>query len=264
MPGVSSLYQFTGNEYRTPAGKPRLLGDRLALGTRAYFVSQIAKIFWRGGRDVRDGHYNADVFTRVAQEIMSLVEGCGGRFHIQGFEQYRELSEPLIFASNHMSALENFVMPGLILPFKDTTFVVKASLLDYPVFGRFLTATDPIPLERDNPREDLQKVLQEGAARIERGLSLIIFPQSTRREDCDPESFNSLAVKLARKAGVRIVPVAVKTDFWGNGKLIRDFGPLRRDRPIHMRFGAPVTVTGNGREAHKEIVDYITSTFAGW
>ena len=49
-------------------------------------------------------------------------------------------------------------------------------------------------------------------------------------------------MKLAKKAGVQVVPVAIKTDFWGNGKLIKELGPLDRHKPIHIKFGEPFTI----------------------
>ena len=259
----TALYQFPKDEYRTPPEQKRRWGDRLSLGTRTYFMAQIIRIFAQSGRD-STGRYNAQLFTRTSHQIMSAIEGCGGRFHIQGIDHVRALDEPAIYACNHMSALENFVLPGLILPFHEVSFVIKASLLQYPIFGNFLKGVNPIALERTNPREDLQKVISEGTDRLKNGYSLIVFPQSTRRDDCPPDSFNSLASKLARKAGVKIVPIAVKTDFWGTGRWLRDFGPLRREKPIHMKFGEPVAVEGNGRQAHKQMVDYITTTFNRW
>ena len=98
------------------------------------------------------------------------------------------------------------------------------------------------------------------------GTSVIIFPQSTRAEEFKPSEFNSLAVKLARKAQVRLMPVAIKTDFWGNGKvsLFKEFGPLHRDRTAYMDFGEPFTVKGNGNEEHQMVIDFIEKRLNKW
>ena len=60
---------------------------------------------------------------------------------------------------------------------------------------------------------------------------MVIFPQSQRTLEFDPEHFNKLGIKLAKKAEAHIVPVALKTDFWKNGRLFKDIGALDRQLP---------------------------------
>jgi 1-acyl-sn-glycerol-3-phosphate acyltransferase len=71
-------------------------------------------------------------------------------------------------------------------------------------------------------------------------------------------------VKLAKKAGVEVVPIALKTDFWGNGKLIKELGPLDHNKPIHIKFGEPMQIMGNGKEENQRIIDFIKSSLAEW
>jgi 1-acyl-sn-glycerol-3-phosphate acyltransferase len=63
---------------------------------------------------------------------------------------------------------------------------------------------------------------------------------------------------------VPVIPAAIKTDFWGNGKLIKEFGPIDRKKPIHMVFGEPMTIAGNGRKEHVDIVEFIRSHMQQW
>jgi len=60
------------------------------------------------------------------------------------------------------------------------------------------------------------------------------------------------------------VPVALKTDFWGNGKIIKELGPIYRHRPIHFRFGEPFQVTGSGKEENQSIIEFIQKSLAEW
>jgi 1-acyl-sn-glycerol-3-phosphate acyltransferase len=142
--------------------------------------------------------------------------------------------------------------------------VVKDSLLDYPLFGRILKDLNPITVTRRHPKEDFRQVLEKGTQEIERGLSVIVFPQSTRTPYFAPADFNSLGVKLARRAGVRVIPVALRTDFQSVGRIFRDFGHLDRKRPIHFKFGAPIPVEGNGRQAHERATEFITTQLREW
>ena len=118
------------------------------------------------------------------------------------------------------------VLPAIIAPHREVTFVVKESLVRHPLFGHVMRSRDPIVVGRTDPRKDLETVMNKGPELISKGSSIIIFPQSTRSLVFKPEDFNSLGVKLARKTGVKVIPVALKTDFWGQGKLIKELGPL--------------------------------------
>ena len=163
-----------------------------------------------------------------------------------------------------MSTLETFFLPCIIQPRKDVTFVVKKSLLGYPCLGPVLASRDPLAIGRSNPREDLAVVMEGGLKHLESGRSIIIFSQGSRKPDVKAEDFNSLGVKLARKAHVPVVPVALKTDAWGEGSLIKDMGWIRPSLPIHVRFGEPVDIKGPGKEEHAAIVNFIKNSFDEW
>jgi 1-acyl-sn-glycerol-3-phosphate acyltransferase len=179
-------------------------------------------------------------------------------------ENISEPAGPALFISNHMSTLETMVLPSLIAPHRDVTFVVKESLVKHPLFGDVMRSRDPIVVGRTDPRKDLEAVMNGGMDRLSNGISIIIFPQSTRSVEFKPEDFNSLGVKLAKKAGVPVVPIAIKTDFWGNGKWIKELGPLDSSKPIHIKFGEPFMVTGNGKEENQKIISFIQTNLSIW
>jgi 1-acyl-sn-glycerol-3-phosphate acyltransferase len=163
-----------------------------------------------------------------------------------------------------MSTLETMILPGLISPHRKVTFVVKESLVEHPLFGDVMRSRNPIIVGRTDPRKDLEAVMNGGMDLLSEGISIVIFPQSTRSIVFRPEEFNSLGVKLAKKAGVKVVPVALKTDFWGNGKIIREAGPIDRHKPIFIKFGEPFSITGSGKDENQKIIDFIISSLAEW
>ncbi len=203
------------------------------------------------------GCYSGHEWGQSSARVMDALERVGCHMHVEGMEHFQGLEEPCVFVGNHMSSLETFVLPCLIQPWKSVTFVVKSSLMKYPVFHKVLGSRDPIVVDRVNPREDFVKVMEGGVARLKAGRSIIIFPQSTRTETFDVAKFNSIGVKLAKKAGALLVPFALQTNALSNGKLLRDFGPIRPERPIFFRFGAPLSVQDSGKEEHKHICDFI-------
>jgi 1-acyl-sn-glycerol-3-phosphate acyltransferase len=106
--------------------------------------------------------------------------------------------------------------------------------------------------------------MNEGQDLLAKGTSVVIFPQSTRSVEFVPKEFNTLGVKLARASNAQVIPFALKTDFWENGKVIRDLGPIIRSRPIYMSFGKPFFIEGNGKSENRDIVEFISAHLARW
>ena len=99
---------------------------------------------------------------------------------------------------------------------------------------------------------------------LEEGVSVIVFPQATRHLRFQTDQFNSLGIKLAGRAGVQALPVAIKTDFWQPGRLLKDFGPLDRKQEIHIEFGEALDIEGNGRAQHQAVVEFIRTRLVAW
>ena len=256
---------FPVNEYHTPNNKKRIIWDRLSFGSSFYFNLRFLQTVFENRKYAFKGIYDTARWALSSYEIFKHLENCGGKFHIEGFKHLDAVKdEPVVFISNHMGTLETMIFPGLIAPVKEVTFVVKESLTRNPVFGPIMRARNPIAVGRTDSRQDLMLVLTEGKQKLAEGTSVVIFPQSTRTIDFIPEKFNSLGIKLAQKAGVKIVPMAIKTDFWANGKMIKDLGYIKRNEPIHIKFGAPLEIKGAGKEAHQFCVDFIKEHLEKW
>jgi len=252
------------NEYHTPEDTPRYFADKLALNTRMYFVCRYIAIILSTRKAAMKGLYDTQAWVDSSLRILRLIEGCGGRFHITGLDYIRNSEGPVVFLSNHMSSLETMVFPGVIQPLKDIAFVVKDTLVKHVAFGPVMRSRQPIVLGRENPREDFRIVMEQGTDYLNKGKSIVIFPQSTRRIMFKPSEFNSIGTKLAAKNGVKVIPVAIKTDFWGNGRYTGYLGHIDRKKPIHFAFGEPIPVQGTGKTEHQYIVDYISDHLKQW
>lgn len=211
----------------------------------------------------RGGYTGAD-WTRASWRVLKALESVGVNFSIQGMENINASDEPVVFIANHMSTMETLVLPCMIQPRKDVTFVVKESLIHYPFFKHILLSRDPVALGRKNPREDLVTVLKEGVKRLEKGRSIIVFPQSTRSPGVDEKLFNSIGVKLAHRAGVKVVPVALKTDAWQTGSMIKEFGAIKTNLPVKILFGNPMQIKNRGKEEQEEVLNFIKEHIDKW
>ena len=258
-------YLFAGDAYDTPESMRKSMLYRLSLGSRWYFYLNNFGIFARTGRCGRRGRLDKERQIYYSNKNFRLVEKCGGRIHLRGLENLRDVSgEPVVLIGNHMSLLETALFHAVAREYLDFTFVIKQSLLTVPFFRDIMRSLGAIPVGRENPRDDLRAVLGDGKKVLESGRSIIIFPQSTRSETFDAAKFNSIGIKLAKSAGVRVLPFALKTDFLGNGKYLRDMGPVRPKRGVYFEFAPARAVEGNGQALQQEIIGFIHSRLASW
>lgn len=228
------------------------------------FHVRVLLVYVVARRSIRRGMFGLEAYGGRSFASLRAVEGAGGRVNVAGLGHMASVTGPVVFVGNHMSTLETLLLPGLILPFKDVAFVVKQNLLDYPVFGPIMRAVKHIAVGRVNPRDDLKAVLTRGQEMLLAGVSVVIFPQATRSAEFDIAAFNSLGVKLAAKAGVPVIPVALKTDFMGNGRVFKDLGYVDDRKTVWIAFGAPLKVIGNGREAHEAVVQFVAGHLREW
>ena len=228
------------------------------------FYIRFLLVVFKASVKAQQGQYDHASFHNSSLETLRALERAGICFNINGIEHIKNLRTPCVIVANHMSMLETIILPSIIVPYKKMTFIVKESLMDYPVFKHILRSRQPIVVNRVNPRQDLKAVLQEGVERLRQGISVVVFPQTTRTREFDPQKFNSIGVKLAGRAQVPVVPLALLTDAWGNGKLIKEFGKLDVARPVRFNFGKPLRLSAGGSQVQKEIISFIQGNLEQW
>jgi 1-acyl-sn-glycerol-3-phosphate acyltransferase len=255
---------FNSDIYDTPQKEKLTISDRLCRNSRLYFTLKYAAIVFKTRREARSGAYDTKAWEDSSYCIFRFIEKTGGTFHITGMENIARDNDPVLFIANHMGTLETMILPCIISPLRQVTFVVKESLVKHPLFGDVMSSRDPIVVGRTDPRKDFEAVMDGGMERLSKGTSIIIFPQSTRRTVFRAEDFNSLGVKLAKKAGVKVIPVALKTDYWGNGKIVKELGPIDISKHIYFKFGEPFVVSGTGKEDNQKIIEFIQSSLSEW
>ena len=257
---------FNSDSYDTPESTRRSRVDRLFLGSRWYFYFNFVRKLLKLRPYVKKNEFDDAMYFESSFSFLKDMEKMGARIHLRGLHNIKKyVDEPVIFLSNHMSTTETLLFPCLIGPHRPSlAFVVKESLASLPLFGKILQSRDPILVGQKDPYQDMQTVLGESKRNIEKGRSVVLFPEGERNTRFNPEAFSSLGVRLARQAGAKIIPVALKTDFWGTGRLVKELGPIKRKERIHMVFGEPIEIKGNGKKEHKDVVDFISYHTRKW
>ena len=209
--------------------------------------------------------YFPDIWKHDSYRVFRMVESIGAHVSIRGARHLSSLDAPAVIIGNHMSSLETMLLPSIVLSTVPRfTFVIKDQLMNYPALGRILRAVHVIAVGRLSPKEDLKHVLSEGLEKLQNGYSIVIFPQQTRTPQLDFNRFNSLGIKLAKRAGRPVVPLALKTDLWSNGSWIKDLGKIDVSKDVKFEFGEPLEVDGSGKEAHRQCFDFIESRLTEW
>ena len=150
----------------------------------------------------RSGDFPMWLARRAWAPLCLWVTGCQ-----RLVERLPELPDgPVIFASNHESALDILVLIEK-LP-RTVRFIAKRELFLIPVFGWYLRLGGHISVDRRNTPRAVQS-LRAAAAVVRAGTSLIVFPEGTRSRDRRIQPFKKGPFALALEAGVPVVPVAV-------------------------------------------------------
>lgn len=262
MKKENEYHNVIANEdvYKTPPGKK---GRFIFNPAFQYYVNMI-RILTSANLLTRKNLYDRYRWVQTSELLMDQLERVGIQIEISGMDNLKSFEGPAVFIGNHMSTLETVILPRIINPVKLVVFVTKQQLNSTPIFGPINSARHPITVGRENAREDLMQVMTQGAERIKDGRSIILFPQRTRSPIFDVKNFNSLGVKLAKRNNVPVVPIALLTDAWANGKIVKDFGKIDPSKKAFITFGKPITITGNGSEQQQELINFITSYLKEW
>jgi len=255
------MLEYYDSVYASPERQPSLCRS---IFPSAIFYWRAWFIICRAARMAKQGKYDGADWAQSSCDVLQEIEKIGVRIKITGIENVVEHDQSVVFIGNHMSMMETLLLPVIIQPLMDVTFVIKESLLDYPVFKYVMRSRNPVAVGRTNPRQDFKTVMTEGPERLGRGTSVIVFPQTTRAHTFDPGQMGSIGVKLARKAGVSVIPLALKTDGWRNGSIAKDFGRIDTSKTAYFAFGAPLEIKGKGAEEQQAINEFIVGKLKNW
>ena len=143
------------------------------------------------------------ILSKVFSKWILFIAGV--KLKIEGKENLDKHAN-YIFISNHQSY---FDIPVLMQAIPNVVrFIYKDTITKIPIFGWGMYLGGYIPISRENPREAI-KSLKYAAERVNKGISVVIFPEGTRSTDCTLGDFKRGAFMLADFAKVQLVPVAI-------------------------------------------------------
>ncbi len=127
------------------------------------------------------------------------------RYTVKGKENIMPNGNGVIYVANHQSQLDILALFILGPHFR---WLAKQSLFMIPIFGWALKLSGNVSVIR-NDRKSRAKCMEDARKIIERGISMVFFPEGTRSLDGVLKSFKLGAFSLAKDTGVPIVPVTI-------------------------------------------------------
>jgi 1-acyl-sn-glycerol-3-phosphate acyltransferase len=172
-----------------------------------------ASVFTLFDSSGRSYAFHARLWARIALALNNTPVELRGAAHLP--------DGACILMSNHQS---NFDILALIATVPRRIYwIAKKELFDIPVFGSSMRRGGYIPLDRSDARKAL-KSMENAAAIIREGRSVVMFPEGTRSRDGHLLPFKRGGFILAVRAGVPVIPVTINGSGSVNpGGLIRLF-----------------------------------------
>ncbi len=176
-----------------------------------------------------------------ARIILGLV---GVKVRVEGAENIAP-EQTYVFVANHASQFDIYSFQAYFP--HDFRWLAKKELFSLPVFGAAMRVAGMIPIDRSRGKAAF-KSLQDAAATIKEGSSVLVFPEGSRSEDGRLTNFKPGAFVLALKAAVPLVPIG----FNYTSKVLPKGKLLPRKGEIVIRIGKPVAIDGySSKDKHK-------------
>ena len=131
---------------------------------------------------------------------------------------------PCVIISNHQSTWETLAFQTI---FPAHTWVLKKELLWLPVFGWSLALLKPIIINRGDKLNAIKKVILQGSDRLNKGISVVVFPEGTRQPYNQLGDYQNGGAAIAKKTGCDIIPVYHNAGkIWPKGSFIKKPGVI--------------------------------------
>lgn len=190
--------------------------------------------------------------------LVKLLSRCYFRtfhdFKVEGLENIPKTGA-IIIAGNHLSNADPPAIGGFAGLVRDSRFVAKKELFEIPGLGWFFRRSGYIPVDRARTIGDFG-ALKEVVHALERGESVVMFPEGTRSKTGKPQKPKSGIGFLVYKTGVPVLPVRIDGTFgWPWVRKIR----LKFGKPIHLKKDESLEPKEQYKQFAVEIMEAINS-----
>lgn len=176
------------------------------------------------------------VYRPIIVAARALFAGLGLRIDIVGVENI-PATGGAVLAINHTSYLD-FALAGIPADRRGgrlVRFMAKEGIFRHRIAGPLMRGMKHIPVDR----EAGSAAFREAVDALRAGELVGVFPEATMSRSLEIREIKNGAVRMARTAGVPLIPMIV---FGGHRLLSYDHRDLTRGRTIVITVGEPLPV----------------------
>jgi len=197
-------------------------------------------------------HRTGKLFHALARmHARGTLAVAGVTLKVEGLDNV-DFSRSYIYVANHASL---FDIPAVLAGVPDQIRIVyKKELEKIPIFGWGLKyGKTYIAVDRASGT-DAMRTLEEAAAKIRHGASVILFAEGTRSPDGKLQAFKRGAFNLAVKAGVPVVPLTIN----GSWNILKKKSLKIQPGEVTLVLSKPIAPPGvDGKESEFGLRDEV-------
>lgn len=200
----------------------------------------------------KDAKKSAELAQKLISKVMRLMIWITGtKVDVKGLENIPK-DGGVLFVSNHRGVFD--IHTGFGYTPKLFGFVAKKEIQSYLLLSNWMTLANCLFLDRKNVKNGMKTIL-EGIEKLKQGTSVWICPEGTRSKAEDIlelKEFHEGSFKMAEKAGVPVVPVAIT----GTAEMFERQLPAIKKSHIVLEFGKPIYIDELDKQTQKRIGAY--------
>lgn len=180
-----------------------------------------------------------------------IIEQTGTAVHVTGQEKLPDGA--VLFVANHQGLFDILALLGYAG--KPIGFIAKKEIQKLPIVRTWMQLLHCVFIDRENRREAV-KTIDQGIANLKNGHSMVIFPEGTRSRGSNLNTFKSGSLRLATKANVPIVPVAID----GTYPMFEEGNGWVKGSTIFLSVEEPIYPDAYQNKNHKELASMLQGT----
>lgn len=182
------------------------------------------------------------------------ISGSRLRVHVDpGYDR----SRVSMFVQNHVSMMDACIACGAIpVPLCG---LENASHLRVPGYGWLMRCANAIPVDRS--KKGLYKIIEQAIReRASRGISILVFPEGHRTMDGKLRPFKQGVFRMARDAGIPIVPISAR----GAYRMLPKGTLVVRPSLVEVYIGPQIETEGLDDEELPALIERVRGIHEAW
>ena len=180
-----------------------------------------------------------------------IIRRTGTEVHVSGQEKLPE--EAVLFVSNHQGLFDILALIGYLG--KPIGFIAKKEVEKIPIVSTWMGLMHGVFIDRSDRRQSVRAISQ-GIENLKNGHSLVVFPEGTRSRGNNLNPFKSGSLRLATKAKVPIVPIAIN----GTYQMLEEGNGRVKGSTIYMKILDPIYPSEYHEKTHSDIAEELKSS----